>query len=252
MPKITQLNHWIKSKKHSNSIHYYVITFFCIENEFQCKVMIKVVSFDADGTLVDKRFMDAFWNIGIPREYAKMKGMSFEKAKEEVERLYHQVGDEDIRWYTPEYWFALLGLKVTPKKLMEEYRDHLQVYPDAVKVLDELVEKYPLVVISNAPREILEFELSSLEGYFTHIFSATTDFREVRKTTDFYSRVCGVLGVRPNELAHVGDHWDFDYVVPRKLGIKTFFLERSGKKRGSHAITDLEEFVDKLKESSVA
>ncbi len=211
--------------------------------------MIKVVSFDADGTLVDKQFMDAFWNIGIPREYAKMKGMNFQQAKEEVERRYHEVGDEDIRWYTPEYWFALLGLKITPRKLMEDYRDYLKVYPEAEKVLEELADRYPIVVISNAPREILDFELSSLEGYFAHVFSATTDFREVRKTTDFYSRVCGVLGIKPNELAHVGDHWDFDYVVPRKLGIKTFFLERSGEKRGAHAISDLEGFLEMLRET---
>ncbi|MFQ5815898.1 MAG: HAD family hydrolase [Candidatus Hydrothermarchaeaceae archaeon] len=208
--------------------------------------MIKVVSFDADGTLVDKSFMDAFWNIGIPREYARQKGMTFDEAKEEVEKRYHEVGERDIRWYTPEYWFDLLGLTTTPRRLMEDYKDHLKVYPEATNVLEELVDKYPLVVISNAPREILAFELSSLDGYFAHVFSATTDFKEVRKTSQFYSRVCATLGIKPFELVHVGDHWDFDYVVPKKLGIKTFFLERTMKKSGANVIHSLEEFVDKI------
>ncbi|MEE9593886.1 MAG: HAD family hydrolase [Candidatus Hydrothermarchaeales archaeon] len=208
--------------------------------------MIKVVSFDADGTLVDKSFMDAFWNIGIPREYAEKEGLAFEEAKEEVERRYHEVGERDIRWYTPAYWFDLLGLEITPEGLMEDYKDHLKIYPDVEKVLDELVEKYPLVVISNAPKEILAFELSSIEEYFAHVFSATTDFKKMRKTTEFYTNVCTTLGVKPSELAHVGDHWDFDYVIPKKLGIKTFFLERTGEKKGEDVIYGLEEFVDKI------
>jgi putative hydrolase of the HAD superfamily len=208
--------------------------------------MIKVISFDADGTLVDKSFMDAFWNIGIPKEYAREKGISFEEARCEVEKLYHEVGEEDIRWYTPDYWFDLLGLGITPRQLMENYKNYLKIYPEAKTVLETLMEKYPLVVISNAPREILSFELASLEGYFAHVFSATTDFKEVRKTSDFYSRVCETLGIKPPELAHVGDHWNFDYVIPKRLGIRTFFLERTREKTGPDVIHSLEEFVAKI------
>ncbi|MEE8168207.1 MAG: HAD family hydrolase [Candidatus Hydrothermarchaeales archaeon] len=208
--------------------------------------MVKVVSFDADGTLVDKCFMDSFWNVGIPEEYSREKGMSFHEAKAEVERRYEEVGEEDIRWYTPDYWFQLLGLKITAKELMESYKNEVKVYPEVTEILEELGERYPLVVISNAPREILSFELLELEGYFAHVFSATTDFKEVRKTTDFYSNVCRLIGVKPGELAHVGDHWNFDYIVPRRLGIKTYFLDRDRVKKGKNVVKDLREFKEKL------
>jgi len=208
--------------------------------------MIKVVSFDADGTLVSKDFMDAFWNIAIPKEYAKLSGLNFDAAKVEVDRRFHEIGERDIRWYSPQYWFDLLGLTKTPEMLMEDYKKYLKVYPEAKKVLGNLKERYSLIVISNAPREILDFELASLKGYFNHIFSVTTDFKEVRKTADFYTHVCSKLGVNPKELAHVGDHWDFDYVIPKNLGIKTFFLERTRSKKGEDVIHTLEEFVDKI------
>ena len=60
-------------------------------------------------------------------------------------------------------------------------------------------------------------EATGLDRYFGQIFSATSDFREVKKTPRFYQRVCEILKVRPEELVHVGDHYEFDYLVPRAL-----------------------------------
>ncbi len=208
--------------------------------------MIKIISFDADGTLVDRQFMDAFWNVGVPEEYAREKGIGFAEAKKRVERMYNEVGERDLRWYTPEYWFELLGLKVTPKGLMESYKESLVVYPEVEEVLARLGRRYPLIVISNAPREILSFELLELEVHFANVFSATTDFKQVRKTVEFYEGICKILGVAPRELVHVGDHWDFDYAIPKKLGIRSYFLDRSGKKKGRNVVKDLREFAAKM------
>ena len=74
---------------------------------------------------------------------------------------------------------------------------------------------------------------------FERIFSATSDFREVKKTKGFYQRICQILGTRPQEIVHVGDHYEFDYVVPRSLGIHAFYLDRSGERKGEFIIPDL-------------
>jgi putative hydrolase of the HAD superfamily len=72
------------------------------------------------------------------------------------------------------------------------------------------------------------------------VFSATSDFGEVKKSNGFYARVCEIADVKPHEVVHVGDHWVFDFVNPREIGMTAYFLDR-GRKRGGNVKN--EEFV---------
>lgn len=209
-------------------------------------MMIKIVSFDADGTLVDSRFMNLFWNQGIPELYAKKHGLGFEEAKREVEEMYMNVGERDIRWYLPEYWFNLLGLEERFEDVLRSFEKELRIYPEARDVLENLKDDFTLIVISNAPREILDFELQRVGDYFEHSFSSTSDYRQVRKTADVYREILGELGVRGDEIVHVGDHWDFDYLAPREAGIRTYYLDRFGRKNGDDVVGDLRQFMEKI------
>jgi hypothetical protein len=47
---------------------------------------IKVVSFDADGTLVTPDFSQAVWYEGVPSLYARKNGISFQEAKAFIEK----------------------------------------------------------------------------------------------------------------------------------------------------------------------
>jgi putative hydrolase of the HAD superfamily len=208
--------------------------------------MIRIVSFDADGTLVDRRFMDLFWNRGIPELYARKSGLSFEEAKEEVERMYLSVGETDVRWYLPEYWFSVLGLEERFEDVLRRFEKELRIYPEARDVLESMRRDYQLIVISNAPRQILDFELQRVGNYFSHSFSSTTDFRQVRKTAVVYREILQRLGVGAEEIVHVGDHWDFDYLAPRKAGIRTYYLDRFGERDGDDVVRDLREFQEKI------
>jgi putative hydrolase of the HAD superfamily len=57
--------------------------------------------------------------------------------------------------------------------------------------------------------------------------------------TEVYRRVCTTLVVDPREMVHVGDHYEFDYLVPRTLGIQAFFLDRSKQRKGDSVIWGL-------------
>lgn len=208
--------------------------------------MIKVLSFDVDGTLVDGRFADQFWNEGVPRLYAEKEGMSFEEAKEYLQERYDEIGDCDLRWYLPEYWYNDLGIDGNPKDLIKEYTDEVHIFPEVPDILERLSERYMLIASSNAPRIFLEESLKGLCGHFTHTFSSTTDFRMVKKVPDFYFNVFDILKIGPEEMVHVGDHFEFDYVVPRKAGIKSFFLDRKNKRNGEHVLKNLEEFEERF------
>jgi len=203
---------------------------------------IEVVSFDMEGTIVDPSFSNLIWETDIPRLYAEQHGVDFEAARDHVLAEYRQVGDERPEWYDVGYWFRRLGLPGDWRELLERRRGACKVYPEARGVLERLRDRYLLVLTSNTIREFLEVQLGDLSGFFAHIFSAPSDFGEVKKSPEFYRRICRIIGAAPEEVAHVGDHPKFDYEAPRQLGIHAYYLDRSGEAEGRHVVRDLKEF----------
>jgi FMN phosphatase YigB (HAD superfamily) len=210
--------------------------------------MPKIISFDMDGTLVAPEFTDWVWGHGIPTLYAEKERLPFDEAKAFVVKEYLKVGEGAIEWYDIKYWLHLFQLGVSWKSLMERYVDKINVYPDVNHILERLKDRFLLVITSNAGREFIDIEMGAtgLRRYFNRIFSATSDFGEVKKTIDFYCRICQILGANPEEIVHIGDHYEFDYLVPRTLGIQAFYLDRSGEQRGDFVISSLRDLGKRL------
>jgi putative hydrolase of the HAD superfamily len=161
---------------------------------------------------------------------------------------YLKVGEGAIEWYDIKYWFRFFQLERNWKDLMHQYVDKINIYPDVNDTLEGLKDKFPIILTSNAGREFIdvEMEATGLRRYFNRIFSATSDFCEVKKTAGFYERICQIVGARPQEIVHVGDHYEFDYLVPRSLGIHAFYLDRPGEKSGDFVLQDLRELEEKV------
>jgi len=208
---------------------------------------IEVVSFDLEGTLVDLRFSNLVWETDIPRLYAEQHGLSFEEARDRVVDEYSQVGDDQPEWYDVDYWFRRLGLTGDWRRLLELRRDSRLVFPEVRGVLDRLQGKFSLVISSNTIREFLEVQLSELEDYFEHVFSAPSDFGTVKRSGEFYGRICRIMGVETGKVAHVGDSLRFDYEEAKKRGIHAFYLDRSRESGGEHVVHDLIEFEGRLR-----
>jgi len=205
--------------------------------------MLRVISFDVDGTLVDIKFNELVWNEGIPLLYAEKMGISLEEARKHVKQEYDRVGEDRLEWYDIRYWFRYFGLEGW-RELLKSYE--VVVYPEVPWVLNTLNKKYDLIAATNLTREFLDIEMKDLRNFFKHVFSSTSDFNQVKKTTGFYSKMCDILQIKPQEMVHVGDHPIFDYEVPRKLSITAYYLDRTGRIHGEYAIKDLKEFEDKI------
>jgi HAD superfamily hydrolase (TIGR01493 family) len=210
--------------------------------------MIKVLSFDFDGTLMTHAFADAFWFKGVPCLYAKRHHVSFEDATKFLFTEYEKIGDNRIEWYDPGYWFDRFDLRTDWKKMLAQYRKYAEVYPEVPQVLGRLSKKYELIISSNAKKEFIDVQLKTtkLAGYFHRVFSSTSDFHTVKKVKDFYEMVTTTLGINPNEMIHVGDHKDFDYQEPKLHGITAYYLDRDRTARGAHIVYDLMEFEQKI------
>jgi FMN phosphatase YigB (HAD superfamily) len=207
--------------------------------------MKKVISFDLDGTLVDGRYGDMVWNHGIPDEYAKAYGMTFEDARLLIRTQYESVGDGDILWYEIRHWLDRFGLDVAADALLARYEEYISLMPDAAEVLRSLGERYVLVIASNAARIFVEKELThtGIQGLFSHIISATTDYGMIKKEEGFFRKLCSDLGVTSGEMVHVGDHPEFDHDVPSRLGIESYHINGhcadTGERRTISGLKDL-------------
>ena len=206
--------------------------------------MIRIISLDMDGTLVNSRFVDKVWMEGMPRLYAERTGLDLPAAREYVIGEYMKIGSDHLEWYDLKFWIDKFGLSIGKEELLELYEDEIEVYPEVEEVLELLSENYDLVVTSNAAREFIDIELDGLQGYFREVFSATSDFREVKKSPLLYGAICAHLDARPFEVLHIGDHYSYDYESALDAGLDALFLDRRGERQGPEVIGDLKEAVE--------
>lgn len=208
--------------------------------------MLKVVSFDVVGTLVDFYYEDYVWKEVIPQLYARKMGFNLQEAKDHVLREYDSISNKDIRWYLPEYWFKHFNLSENPIEVFKSYSDKVGFYPEVPSVLKKLSKKYDLIIASGTTKNIIEIMIEKFRHYFKQIYSPVSDRKEVKKTPKFYEMICEILGIEPWAMVHVGDEWYFDFISPKSIGIKSFYLDRTGKKRGKSVIKNLRELQDRV------
>jgi len=210
----------------------------------------KLISFDLDGTLVEPTYINLVWEKGIPELYAQKNQISLEQATAKVMAEYERVGDGSLLWYDIKHWFDFFNLPGDWKSLLEQHRKKICLFPEVKEVLEELQEDFDLIVTSNAAREFVEMEVkeTGISPYFSRIFSATSDFGQVKKVPQFYKQICDIMEVAPSLMIHVGDHYEFDFLVPQELGMKAYYLDRNETKpKNGFTIKNLKSFVKLVK-----
>ncbi|MFX0095348.1 MAG: HAD family hydrolase [Candidatus Hodarchaeota archaeon] len=208
--------------------------------------MVKVISFDVVGTLINFCYEDYVWNEAIPHLYARKKGINLEDAKNYVLKEYDHIGNNDIKWYLPKYWFKHFNLDENPIDVFRVNIDKVEFYPEVPSVLKTLSQKYSLIIVSGTTRNIIELMVEKFRDYFTHIFSPVSDRQEVKKTAQLYEMICKTLEIEPCTMVHVGDDWYSDFIYPRRIGVKSFYLDRAEEKSGEFVIKNLRELEDRL------
>jgi len=206
------------------------------------KGKIKVVSFDWNGTLVNFNDFDKqFWDKLIPELYAKKYNLSFEEAQEKVLRKYNRNGSHKAEWYCPSFWFKKFEFKEDLNEELKKPLKVIEIYPETKEVLKSLKGKYKLICLTRSAKEIVELSLSLLGilDYFDEIFSTVSDFDCPNKSKDTYLKICNKMKVKPDEVLHVGDNYERDYLEPKKAGLNVVFLDRTGEMKDS--VKDLRE-----------
>jgi len=208
--------------------------------------MIRYISLDMDGTLVNSKFVDMVWMQGIPQIYSEKYCLDLHEAKEFVVGEYMKIGSERIEWYDLQYWLNKFQLNISKWEILKKYQNEIEPYPEVFDALELFSQRFDLVVTSNAAREFIDMELNGLKHYFTNTFSATSDFNLVKKSPLLYESVCRKLKAKPFEVLHIGDHYVYDYESSIEAGLDALFLDRKGNRTSREVVWDLRMAFEKI------
>lgn len=166
--------------------------------------------------------------------------MSFNEAQRFVLKEYKKIGQDDARWYIPEYWFDLYDLDTSVDTVLDSVDYASGVYED-INIIQEFAETYTIIISTNNPRSILEHKLKGLKfiNHITHTFSSISDFGNIVKNRQFYTNVCSKLGIKPQQMLHVGDNHFYDVLEPCTAGINALLIDRDGENSTMHSLHDL-------------
>ena len=89
-----------------------------------------------------------------------------------------------------------------------------------------------------------EVSATGIGRFFKKIFSATSDFGRVKREEEIYQKVCDAIGVSISDIIHVGDHREFDFHAPQRIGMQAYFLDRAGHETGPYIVHSLDEFIE--------
>jgi putative hydrolase of the HAD superfamily len=209
--------------------------------------VVKVLSFDMDGTLVKPTFADEVWHNYLPKLRAEKMGISLEEAQLLCQMEYDEIGDLRKEWYDLGYWIKRFGLEVSREEIFQKCAWSVELYPEVREVLERLHKRYRMIIYTNAPRDFAEFQLqvAGITQFFDRVYSSLDDFGEVKRKESF-SSILSEFGILPNQMVHVGDHPKFDFEVPRSLNVRAYLMDRERKFQGEYVIHDLRELEDKL------
>ena len=206
------------------------------------------VSFDLDGTLTSNRFVDSVWMEGLPELVSRKQGMDLSEARRVCLGAYEQEGPASIRWYQLSYWLNHFGLEdVDPAGLISRYASRVEFYDDVLPVLGELQSQgFPLVLFSNAARHFLDVEVSrgGIAPFFDQMISVSDDWGMTKAEARAFLRLKHLAG---GDVVHIGDHLDFDCLVPRSAGLQAYHIRRDEGPGAAGSLDNLREFAARVK-----
>ena len=172
---------------------------------------VKWLFFDMGSTLIDetKVYDDIFQKIaiavGVSVEFVKTRAIGFyrqnKRGHKEVMRL---LGVDYPEW-SPEY---------------EE------LYPDTVKCLQVLREKYHLGIIANQiPGAEKRLERMGIRQYFDLIISSAEE-GVAKPDPRIFNIALTRAGCKPEQAVMIGDRIDNDIVPAKQMGMKTVWIKQ--------------------------
>lgn len=159
--------------------------------------------------------------------------------------------------YRTESWtLGLKALGIEDKELgyklgelfPAERRNRPIVYEETFEVLDQLKDRYQLLLLTNGSPDLQQEKLAGvpeLAPYFNHII-ISGDFGQGKPAGAIFEHAMGLLGIQADEGVMIGDKLTTDILGSNTIGMRNMWINRHGLLRTdeivpSHEIKSLRE-----------
>lgn len=128
-----------------------------------------------------------------------------------------------------------------------EHRMRVDLFEDALPALKFLASRFPIVAISNGNADV---ERVGIGAHFKASLSAHL-FGIAKPDVRIFQAAALAVGVRPDEVLHIGDDAELDVLGGLNAGMQTVWLNRSGQPwvhqpQPHLSVTDLRQLCDLL------
>ncbi|MCZ6767416.1 MAG: haloacid dehalogenase type II [bacterium] len=197
----------------------------------------KVLTFDCYGTLID-------WESGIVRavrNVLKNHQLEFDdrsileayaRAEAKIESGAYEPYKKVLRRVMTEMSAELL---IEPS---DDERDALALsvrdwkpFPDTVRALKRLGERYQLAIISNIDDDLFQYSAEHLEVPFDWVITAQ-QAESYKPSHNNFQMAFGRMGFPKEKILHVAQSIYHDIVPARQLGLSTVWVNRRAKQEG--------------------
>lgn len=200
--------------------------------------IIKVLSLDIDGVLIQRDFD---WELWGAFQYMG-RGVLWTVIGRHLNMLPQEVYDDASKKLfdgtikngavDPRVWLKQYNVPASEDDIIRLMKEKISLYPDAIELLSTIDDKISniipqrVIAITEGCGKILEKKLleTGLRKYFGRIYSTIDDFGE-EKSEQIYGKILEIEGVTPSEVLHVGDSQDKDYKTPRNIGIRACYID---------------------------
>lgn len=165
---------------------------------------VDIVLLDMDGTLLDLRFDNYFWQELIPERYAHRHGISLERAHAELAPRFAATHGT-LDWYCIDYWTRELSLDIA--ELKRQAREHVRFLPGAEAFLASLrTARLRTALVTNAHPDSLGVKVAQtdLARYFDEVVSSHA-LGHPKEHPSFWERLQSRLSFDPKRALFVDD-----------------------------------------------
>lgn len=205
------------------------------------------VLLDMDGTLLDLRFDNFFWQKLVPSRYAALNGLPQDEAVAVLAPRF-AAARGTLEWYCLDHWSRELGLDIAALK--REAEDHIDFLPDVPEFLLAVRElRKRVVLVTNAHRGSLSLKLArtGLAQYLDAIHSSH-DLGLPKEHAGFWARLHAVEPFEAGRTLLIDDSLPVlrsahDFGIARVIAIlrpdSSLPASPSGDFHGVHSVTEL-------------